>query len=157
MEKEIFFLSPVNNNKLIKLVEILFGLICIFLAGYWVIFNIKSIATTNSLWISILFLTGFGFYMIWAGAGKATGFIEIDKNSLKIKNTLLSPVIKLLPAEIETIQLFPFKILFILKTRKKVILRLSSTWYETNEKIVDSIILFAGSNEIRIEDIEEKI
>jgi hypothetical protein len=156
METKYFALSTVENNRLIKTVQVVFGMVCIAIALFWIYFNIKSIKTDNSTWITILFLSGFGFYMIWAGLGKATRFIEISSGKIRLKKTILFPAVELSAGEIEKIELFPFKVVFFLTT-KKMILRLSSTFYETNAKIMDEIWNFGELNNITVEDIEEKI
>ena len=76
MDNKYFALSSVENNRLVKIVQIVFGIVCIFIAIFWLIFNIKSIKSDWALWITIIFLAGFGFYQIWAGAGKATNSLR---------------------------------------------------------------------------------
>jgi len=156
METKYFALSTAENNRLIKTVQVVFGIVCIAIALFWIYFNIKSIKTDNSTWITIVFLCGFGFYMIWAGLGKATRFIEISSGKIRLKKTILFPAVELTAGEIEKIELFPFKVVFFL-TKKKMILRLSSTFYETNAKIMDEIWNFGELNNITVEEIEEKI
>jgi hypothetical protein len=156
MESKYFSLSAVEHNRLIKAIQIVFGIICFGVAFFWMIFNIKSIKADRTLWITILFLSGVGFYMVWAGLGKATRFIEIIPDKIRLKKTILLPPVELFAADIEKIELYPFKVVFILKA-KKIILRLSSTFYETNAKIMDEIWDFAEVNKIVIEEIEEKI
>jgi hypothetical protein len=157
MENKYFSLSPVDNNKLVKVIQVAFGIVCIAIAVFWLVFNIKSVKADSSLWISVLFLTGFGFYMIWAGLGKAARFFEIRSGSIRIKKTILLPVNEMQAIEIKKIDLYPFKIIFILKTDKRFTLRLSSSFYETNEKIVDAVLIYAEDNSIEVEEIEEKI
>lgn len=157
MEKKYFSLSPVDNGKLVKIIQAAFGVVCIGIAIYWMIFNIRSLKADGTLWITILFLTGFGFYMIWAGLGKASRFIEINTGSIRLKKTILLPASDLPATDIKIIELFPFKVIFFLKSGKNVTLRLSSSFYETNEKIKDAINLFAEEYSIEIEEVEEKI
>lgn len=157
MENKYFSLSPVDSNKLVKVIQIAFGFVCIAIAGFWLFYNIKSLKADSTLWITILFLSGFGFYMIWAGLGKAVRFVEISSASIRIKQTILLPVNKMQAVEIQKIDLYPFKIIFLLKSDKKFTLRLSSSFYETNAKIVDAVFEFAEENTIEIEEIEEKI
>jgi hypothetical protein len=157
MEKRYFSLSPVENGKLVKIIQAAFGIVCIALAVFWIIFNTNSLKADRTLWITILFLCGFGFYMIWSGLGKAGRFAEIDADKIRLKKTILLPVIVLPVVEISKIELYPFKINFFLKTEKKITLRLSSSYYETNENIKDAVIIFAEENSIVLEEIEEKI
>jgi hypothetical protein len=157
MEKKYFSLSPVENGKLVRIIQAAFGIVCIGLAIFWMIFNLKSLSADRTLWITILFLCFFGFYMIWAGLGKANRFIEVYSDKLCLKKTIMLPSVNHSAADIKKIELFPFKIMLILNTGKKSTLRLSSSYYETNEKIKDAVVIFAEENSIELEEIEEKI
>ncbi len=157
MENKYFSLSPVDNAKAVKVIQVAFGIVCIAIAGFWLFFNVRSLKADSTLWITILFLSGFGFYMIWAGLGKALRFIEIGTGNLRLKKTIFLPVKGISAGDIKKIDLYPFKIIFSLKTGKNFILRLSSTYYETNEKIIEAVIIFAEENTIELEEIEEKI
>jgi hypothetical protein len=84
-------------------------------------------------------------------------FIEIDNDKIRMKKTILFSTIELSSGELKKIDIFPFKIVFILKTDKKTQLTLSSAYYETNENIKDAVVIFAEENSIAFEEIEEKI
>jgi hypothetical protein len=157
MEKKYFSLSPVDNGKIVKIIQAVFGIICIGLAVFWIFFNLKALKDDRSSWVTILFLIGFGLYMIWAGLGKAMRFVEIDVDKIRMKKTILFSTIEITPRELKKIEVFPFKIVFILKTDKKTQLTLSSANYETNENIKDAVVIFAEENSIAFEEIEEKI
>lgn len=157
METKIFYLSSVENNRLVKIIQIIFGALCIGIAIFWMIFNIRSLKADSTLWITIIFLSGFGFYMIWAGLGRATRFIEIGPEKIQLKKTIMLPAVEILAGEIQKIELFPFNLIFWLKSKKRIMLRFSNTLYETNEKIKDEILKYAGSNAINAEIKEEKL
>jgi hypothetical protein len=156
MEKKYFSLSSVENNRMVKIIQIVFGILCISVAIFWLIFNIRALKADGTLWITIFFLSGFGFYQIWAGFGKATRFIEISSDKIRLKKTILLPPIDLPVETIQKIEIFPFNITFFQKTEKKIILRFSTTFHETNEKVKDEILTFAELNVVKIEFIEEK-
>jgi hypothetical protein len=157
MENKYFSLGPVENNRIINLIRIAFGFICITVAVFWISFNVNTLKTDGTLWITIIFLSGFGFYQIWSGLGRATRFIEIGPDFIKLKkNPLLAPV-KMPATDIETIELFPMNMVFVLKSKKRVLLRFGATYHETNELVKDGVIDFADSNNIPLEIIEEKI
>ena len=157
MEKKYFSLSSVENNKAIKIIQIVFGIACFAVAVFWLIFNIRSIKADRTLWITIVFLSGFGFYQIWSGLGKATRFIEISADTIRLKKTILLSPVELKVENIQKIEIFPFKLIFFLKSNKRLLLRFSTTYIETNEKVKDEIISFGELNSINIEFVEEKI
>jgi len=157
METKYFSLSSNENNKLIKIIQIVFGIVCFVVAIFWLIFNIRLLKADGTLWITIIFLTGFGFYQIWSGMGRAIRFIEIRSDRIVLKKNIVLPSIEISTGEIEKIEIYPMNLIFFLKPKKKVLLRFGSTYYTTNELIKDEIIGFAESNKISIEIMEEKL
>jgi energy-coupling factor transporter transmembrane protein EcfT len=157
METKYFSLSSVENNRLVKIIQIIFGIVCIFVAIFWLIFNIRSMKSNGTLWITIIFLTGFGFYQIWSGAGKAARFIEIGSDRIRLKRTVFLPALEMPSKDLQKIEVYPFNLIFFLKEKKKIVLRFSTTYVETNEKVKDEILSFAELNKINIEFVEEKI
>ena len=157
MENKYFALSSVENSRLVKIIQIAFGLVCFVVAVFWLIFNLRSMKADHTLWITIIFLSGFGFYMVWSGFGKATRFIEFSSDKIRLKKTILLPPAILPAQEIQKIEVFPFNIIFHFKTNKKVLLRFSTTYTETNEKIKDEIISFGELNSVNVEFVEEKL
>ena len=157
MEKKYFLLSTAENSKLVKIIQIVFGIICIAVAVFWLIFNVRSIKADKTLWITILFLTGFGVYQIWAGLGRATRFIEITSEKIRLKKSIFLPASDIAYQDIQKIELFPLNLIFFLKSQKKILLRFGTSYQETNEQIKDEILAFADLNTISIEIKEEKL
>jgi hypothetical protein len=157
MEKKYFLLSSAENSKLIKIIQIVFGIICIAVAVFWMIFNVRSLTADKTLWITITFLTGFGIYQVWAGLGRATRFIEISSDMIRLKKSIFLPATEMPAADIEKIELFPLNLIFFLKSQKRILLRLGTSYQETTEQIKDEILAFADSCSINTEIKEEKL
>jgi hypothetical protein len=157
METKYYSLSTSENNGFLRIIRIIFGAVCIAVAIFWITYNIRSLKTDIMLWITIIFLSGFGFYQIWSGLGLAKRFIEIGNYIIRLKkNPFLAPV-TIYASDIEKIELFPLCVVFFIKSKMKILLRFGTTYYETNDKVKDGILLFAESNNITIEIIEDKI
>jgi hypothetical protein len=155
MEIKKFSLGVSETNRLVRIIKIAFGIVCIAIALYWLSFNIKALKSDATLWITILFLTGFGSYMIWSGLGFAALFIEIGSDHIRLKkNPVISPVM-MAAADIEKIELFPLNVIFFLRSGKRILLRFGTSYQETNEKVKDEILGFAESNNITLKIMEE--
>jgi hypothetical protein len=157
MEKKYYTLGVAESNKLVKIIQIIFGIVCFAVAVFWIIFNIRSLKNDGTLWISVIFLTGFGFYQVWSGLGKAARFIEISQEIIRLKKNILLPPVDISAGDIQKIELYPFNLIFFLKTKKKINLRFGASYQETNEDIKDAILVFADENSIELEIVEEKI
>lgn len=157
MEKKYFSLGNVDKNRLVKFIRILFGVVCFAVAIFWLIFNIHSVDITGTNWITILFLAGFGFYQVWAGIGKADRFIEIGQENIILKKDIFLKPKHIEAGETEKIYFFPLKIVFLLKSGKKILLRLGTMYYESNEGIIDELGRYAEANRIPMEIVQEEI
>ena len=157
METKYFSLSSNENNRLVKIIQVIFGIVCFAVAIFWLIFNIGSLKADGTLWITILFLSGFGFYQVWSGLGKATRYIKIGTDKIWLKKNIMLPVVELPAENIEKIELFPLNLFFILNSKKRILLRFGTTYHETNEKIIEEILIFAKSNSVHLEFKEEKL
>jgi hypothetical protein len=67
METKYFSLGPSEQSAVVKIIRSIFGLVCIAIAVFWLIFNIRSVKADHTLWITVLFLSGFGIYQVLAG------------------------------------------------------------------------------------------
>src|SRR5450759_1922819 len=137
MEIKYFSLGTSENNRLVKIIRIIFGVVCLAVAIFWLIFNIRSLKADGTLWITIIFLSGFSFYQIWAGLGRAARFIEIGPGYIRLKKNPILQSVEMLAGEIEKIEFFPLNVIFFLKTEKRILLRFGTTYYEKNEKVKD--------------------
>jgi hypothetical protein len=157
METKYFFLGTSENNRLVKVIQVLFGLVCLVIAIFWLIFNIGSLKADGTLWITIIFLSGFGFYQMWAGLGRSTRFIEIGQDKIRLKNNAILPVIKIIAADIEKIEIFPLNLIFFIRPKKKLFLRFGTTYTDNIEPVKNGIIQFASDNNISVETKIEEI
>jgi len=157
METKYFSLGQAENSKMVKILQVVFGIMCIGIAVFWLIFNLRSINAAGTSWVTVIFVGGFGFYQIYSGLGYSKRFIEIDADKICIKKNIMLPATDISAGELEKVELFPFNIIFFLKTRKRVVLRLGASYQETNEKIKDEILTFGELNSINVEFVEEKI
>jgi hypothetical protein len=157
MDKKYFSLGTTEDSRIIKIIRIIFGIVCLIITVFWIYFNITTLKTDSTLWITIIFLGLFGFYQTWAGLGRAVRFIEIGSESILLKKNAVLPAVKIDISEIEKIDIYPLNIIFHLRSKKRILLRLGTTYHDQNELILDEIIEFAELNHILLEVIEDKI
>lgn len=157
MDKKHFLLGTAEDSRIIKTIRIIFGLVCLLVSVYWINFNITTLKTDGTLWITIIFLVTFGLYQIWSGLGRAARFIEIGSESIRLKRNAVLPAVEMEISEIEKIEIYPLNIIFHLKSKKRILLRFGTTFHDQNEIIIDEIIELAELNQIPLEVIEEKI
>lgn len=157
MDKKYFLLGTAEDSRIIKIIRIIFGIVCLIIAVFWIYFNITALKTDSTLWITIIFLGLFGFYQTWAGLGRAVRFIEIGSESIRLKKNAIQPPMEIKISDIEKIEIYPLNIIFHLKSKKRILLRFGTTFHDQNEIIIDEIIELAELKQISLEVIEEKI
>ena len=157
METKYFSLGHPENSSVIKIIRIIFGLVCIAIALFWLIFNIRSVKAEHTLWITVIFLSGFGFFQIWAGIGRATRFIQISNDKILLKMNSLLPHREVPSLEIKKIEVFPLNLIFYFQKGGKTVLRFGTTYTDNIELIKNEIEEFAIINNINLEIISEDI
>ena len=157
METKYFSLSYGENSRLVKIIRILFGLVCLAIALFWMIFNIRSVKADRALWITVLFLSGFGLYQVWSGLGRTSRFIKISSDKIILKKNSLLPHKEMTSDEIKKIEIFPLNLIFHFYRGGKTVLRFGTTYTDNIEPIKNEVDEFAAFNNIDLEIITEDI
>jgi hypothetical protein len=157
MNSYYFSLGPSESSPAIKIIRIIFGLLCISIGLYWLVFNIRSVSADHILWITVLFLTGFGIYQIWAGSGRAKRFIEIGSEKIILRKNSLLPRKEMTAAEIKKIEVFPLNLIFYFHNGGRTILRFGTTYTDIIDPVKESVEQFASAHNIILEVMMEDI
>lgn len=157
METKYFSLDQSDNSKMVKIFQIVFGILCFGIAIFWLVFSIRSTRAVGTSWVTLIFLSAFGFYQVYSGMGKAIRFIEISSDKIRIRKIIMLPPVIIQVAQIQKIEIYPFNLKIILKSEKKIIVRFGATMQDTNAKIKDEMLNFAEQNSINSEMMVENI
>lgn len=155
MGERLFFLDHRDGSHITRVFQLVLGVLCIGIAIYWVIFNIKSLNTDNNLWITIAFLILFGIYQILAGAGKTKKFIETGPEQIRLKQNSVLPAVTLKPGDIQKIEVYPISITFLLQRGGNIRLRFGVTYTDIIQPVKEEIVKFAELHNILIEEFSE--
>jgi len=157
METKYFSLGYSENSSAVKIIRSIFGLACITIALFWLIFNIRSVKADYTLWMTVLFLSGFGLYQIRAGLGRTSRFIQISSDKILLKKNSLLPLKEMTSSEIKKIEVYPLNLIFYFQKGGKTVLRFGTTYTDNIEPIKNEIEEFATGNNIDLEIISEDI
>jgi hypothetical protein len=157
MNKEYFSLGPAENSIALKIIRIVFGLVCIGIALFWFIFNTRVARADRMIWITVLFLTGFGMYQIWAGSGRAKRFIEIGNEKIVLRQNSLLPSREIAAAEIKKIEVYPLNLIIYFNKGGRTILRFGTYYTDIIDPVKETVERFAEQHNISFETICEEI
>ena len=156
MGQKFFSLEMRDENRLTKIFQVILGIACIGIAGYWFIFDFKTGRSGISVWATKIFLVAFGSYMVWTGFGFGYRFIEFPGGMIRLrKNSFLSTV-EIMPGDVDRIDLFPLKFTVYMKNSGTILTRFGVSDTEKIELIKDEIIKFASDYNIPL-DIKNEL
>ena len=151
MDEQYFSLELHGSNRLTRIFQLVFGILCAAIAVIWVTINLSAMKITFALWITVLFLLGFAYFQIVSGLGMAEKFIEFRQGSIRLKRNSVLPPVELKVTEIEKIEIFPVNVVFFLKKGKKLILRFGTTFTGNTNSVKDAIEAFCKKNNLILE------
>ncbi|HBE41793.1 MAG TPA: hypothetical protein DDW27_11430 [Bacteroidales bacterium] len=157
MKENYLSLDPHDQQGIMKILQVIFGIICIAVTLYYIITGIRSDQSRLTVWIGILFLLIFGIYLILSGLGKTKKYFRTRQNSISFKQHSVLPAVSLLASNIERIEIYPLSIKFFIKGRNKFIFRFGISYPEIIDPVKQEVIGFAGSKNIEIEIMDEEI
>jgi hypothetical protein len=157
MERQYYSLELNKSNRLTRIFQLIFGIICALVAIMWAILNINTLKLNAALWITIILLFGFAYYQVMSGIGLAEKFIEISQSALRLKKNSLFPARELSASDIEKIEIFPLNVVFFLRSGKTVFLRFGTTYTDIIEPVRKSIETFCTGNKIQLEFKNEEL
>ncbi|NMC37702.1 MAG: EbsA family protein [Bacteroidales bacterium] len=151
------YLDGGDSGKLVRGFQLFFGIVCIAVAIAWIILYPGSVKTGLSFWISFLFLTGFGIFQVNSGIGRGRRFVVFEETRILFKSIPLLPPHEINPDEIERISIFPLNILFTLKNKRNVRIRLGTTHTDVIRPLKDAVAGYAEGKKITVEFEQEDI
>jgi len=157
METQYFSLELHRSNKLTKIFQLVFGIICAGVAVIWLILNLSTMKMTLGLALTVLFLLGFAYYQIVSGLGHAEKFIEVGGDKIRMKKNSIFPVEEVRADEVENVVIFPINIVFMLKSKKKIMLRFGTTYTDIINPAKDAIENFCRKNSLSYEERNEDL
>ncbi len=156
MENNYYSLEVNKGNRLTRVFQLIFGIVCALLAVTWIILNPDSFKWNTTL-LPVLFLSLFSWYMINSGLGKGEKYIEIERDSITIKKNSLFPARTFNAPEIERIEVFPLSLVLHLREGNKFLLRFGTTFTDLIDPVKRGIEEFCSLNNISAEFRNEEI
>jgi len=157
MKEKYFDLDPDNKTQLVKILQIIFGILCIAATLYYFFSGIISGASKITLLTALLFLLFFGIYQIMSGLGRTKKYFRLTHNSISFKQHSVLPVTDIQSDNIDKLELYPLSIKFFLKNSKKIKFRFGISYPEIIDPVKQEVIGFAEDHSIPWIEVPEEI
>ena len=147
---EYLNLSERPESLFVRILMVVFGILCLFTAGWWALYLIRNTGNEKSFWVATLFLLLFGLYQIYAGLGYSRRYISSDGENLEVKqNAFLRPV-HLKGGAIDSVEIRRADIFVKPREGKGYRIKIGIRYPELGEKIRNLVISYAANNNIEV-------
>lgn len=150
MENRKFSLEVVEKNKITRVSELVFGLLCLAGASWYAVSLQGPSSPGLSGWLAVLFLALFGIWEILSGAGLVSRYIWIATDQITLRHRAWKPPVVLPPSDLAEVKFKPLKVDFCLNGGNVISIRLGTYYSERSAQIMEAVEAFCAENGIKI-------
>lgn len=150
MNDQTILLGEKENKILVRIVVFIFGLLCIFTAGWWTVFLIKYPDNEKIFWAGSIFLFLFGIYQIYSGLGYAKRYLKKEGENIIIRQNSLLPAKKIRRDHITYLEIRPFDMVIHLNNSKRIRIKPGLKYPVQGQRIMGFLSEYAEINKIKI-------
>jgi hypothetical protein len=150
MENRKFSLEVIERNRITRISESVFGLLCLAGAS-WYAFSLHGPSAPGlSGWLSVIFLALFGIWEILSGAGLVSRYIWIGTDQIILRHRAWKSPVSLASSDLAEVKFKPLMLDFFLTGGKVISVRLGTYYSERSAQIMEAVEDFCTENRIKI-------
>lgn len=157
MDKQTIFLGEREDKPFIRILAIVFGVLCIFTAVWWAVFLIRYPDNEKIFWAGSIFLLLFGIYQVYSGLGYARCYISREHGNIIVRQNSLLPARKIQSGQVTRLEIRSYDMVFHLNNSSRFRIKLGLKYPDLGQKVRDFITDYAESNNIEISYINEPL
>jgi len=150
MEDRKFSLEVIERNKITRVSELVFGLLCLAGASWYAVSLHGPSSPGLSGWLAVIFLALFGIWEILSGAGLVARYIWIGTDQITLRHRAWRPSVSLAPSDLAEVKFNPLTVDFCLTGGKVISVRLGTYYSERSAQIMEAVEVFCAGNRIMI-------
>ncbi|MDX9929220.1 MAG: hypothetical protein RBS37_05145 [Bacteroidales bacterium] len=146
-----YSLEARENTRFVKVLQVIFGIICIFIAIWWAVYILNS-PDNIEYWAASVFMFGFGAFQIYSGLGYASRYILTGSDTIVIKKSAIGRRRTIKNVDIGRIDIHPLSVSFLLKDNTTIKISFAVTLAGDIDRIKDAAAAFGRKNNIITEE-----
>ena len=150
MSEQYISLGERENKLAVRIMIIIFGLLCIFTAGWWTVFLLRYPDNEKIFWAGSIFLLLFGLYQLYSGLGYARKYVKRENSNISIRQSSLLPARKLGSEQIKQLEIRSYDMVLHLNDLSRMRIKLGLRYPDLGQEVRDFIIEYAEDNNIEI-------
>ncbi len=150
MDERKFSLEVIERNRITRVSESAFGLLCLAGASWYAVSLQGPSSPGLSGWLAVLFLALFGIWEILSGAGLVSRYIWIGTDHITLRHRAWKSPVSLSPSDLAEVKFKPLKIDFSLNGGSVISVRLGTYYSERSAQIMEAVEVFCAENRIKI-------
>ncbi len=150
MDEQTILLGEKEDKPLVKIMVIIFGIMCIITAGWWTVFLIRYPDNENIFWAGSIFLLLFGLYQLLSGLGHTKRFIRRTNGELVIRQNSLMPAKKLEASQLKQLELRSMDMVLHSHASSRLRIKLGIRYPDLGQQVKEFVTAWAEDNNIEI-------
>ena len=150
MENRKFSLEVIERNKITRVSESVFGLLCLAGASWYAISLQGPSSPGLSGWLAVIFLALFGIWEILSGAGLVSRYIWIGSDQITLRHRAWKPAVTIAPSDLTEVKFKPLAVDFLITGGNVISVRLGTYYSERSAQIMEAVEEFCVENRIKI-------
>jgi len=150
MEEQTIQLGEREDKLLVRIIVIIFGIMCIFTAGWWAIFLIRYPENERIFWAGSIFLFLFGIYQVYAGLGFARRYVSRQNGVLIIRQNGMLPARKIKSANVTQLEIRNYDMVLHMIDGSRFRIKLGLRYPDLGQRVRDFITEYAETNKIEV-------
>ncbi len=150
MDKHTILLGEKEDKPLIKIMVLIFGIMCIITAGWWTVFLVRYPDNENIFWAGSIFLLLFGLYQLLSGLGYTKRYISRTNSELLIRQNSLMPARKMQASHLKQLEIRSMDMVLHGQDSSRLRIKLGIRYPDLGQQVKEFVIRWAEDNNIEI-------
>lgn len=150
MEEQTILLGEREDKPFVKIMVVIFGIMCIITAGWWTVFLVRYPDNENIFWAGSIFLLLFGLYQLLSGLGYTKRYISRTNGGLVVRQNSLMPAKKLQASQLRQLEIRSMDMVLHGTDSSRLRIKLGIRYPDLGQQVKEFVTRWAEDNYIEI-------